>query len=104
MIGVDLVSVSEFRRQVALGGENFLHKAFGEAELGDLRASRLAGLWAAKEAVVKAASVTTIKMSDVRVRRDDAGRTYGDVGGHRFEVSIAHHGEYVMAVALAVGP
>jgi NAD(P)H-hydrate epimerase len=102
MIGVDLVSVVEFQRQMKLGGECFLHRAFGEMNLSDRRTASLAGLWAAKEAIAKAADVMPAKITNVRIRYDGTGRPYGDVGGQRFGVSIAHHGDYVVAVALAI--
>lgn len=102
MIGIDLVSIVEFQRQLDLGGEGFLRKAFTESELEDRQVTHVAGLWAAKEAVVKAAGLPGTKLTDVGIFHDASGRPRGTLGTHDFEISISHHGEYAVAVALMV--
>ena len=104
MIGIDLVFVPEFQRQVDHGGEALLRRAFSESELVDRSVTHLAGLWAAKEAVVKAALVPPRRLSEVTITHDASGRPHANVHDQRFEVSISHHGDYVTAVALRVTP
>lgn len=103
MLGIDLVYLPEFRKQLESGGKSFLQKAFGASELQDKRPDHLAGIWAAKEAVLKAGSLTPGNWLDIRVAHEQDGRPFAMVGTQRYEISIAHHGEYAVAVAQQVG-
>jgi phosphopantetheine--protein transferase-like protein len=102
MIGIDLVFIPEFRRQMEAGGAHFLERAFNPSELENQNVQHLAGLWAAKEAVIKAAGEPAGRPIDVAVSYDASGRPYGATESRSFELSISHHGEYVVAVALVV--
>ena len=102
MIGIDLVFVPEFDRQRDLGGDAFLRRVFTAAELENLESAHLAGLWAAKEAVIKAYAQLGASLSAIVVSHDEAGRPCATYDGRTFEVSIAHHGDYAVAVALMV--
>jgi phosphopantetheine--protein transferase-like protein len=99
MIGVDLVYVPEFNRQLQLGGDSFLKKVFSEKELTKKDPTHLAGLWAAKEAVMKAFNQKDINMKDILVSHKSY-KPYAKVNGKKIEVSIAHHGDYAVAVAM----
>jgi phosphopantetheine--protein transferase-like protein len=102
MIGIDLVHVPEFQRQLDAGGPHFLGKMFNQSELGNRSIEHLAGLWAAKEAVMKAAPEPPLRMTDIVIMNDPSGRPHAIVAAHSFDVSISHHGDYVVAVALGV--
>ena len=102
MIGVDLVFIPEFQRQVEAGGTHFLQKAFNPSELENQNVQHLAGLWAAKEAVFKAALESPERLIDVAITHDASGRPHGNIEAQNFEISISHHGEYVVAVAMGV--
>ena len=102
VIGIDLVSIVEFQRELDLGGEGFLRKAFTDSELENRQVTHMAGLWAAKEAVAKAAGLPVTKLTDVGIIHDALGRPRGTLGTHHFELSISHHGDYAVAVALMV--
>jgi phosphopantetheine--protein transferase-like protein len=102
MIGIDLVFIPEFRRQVESGGAHFLERAFNPSELENQNVQHLAGLWAAKEAVIKAAPESPERLIDVAVTYDASGRPHGNIEAQNFEISISHHGEYVVAVAMGV--
>lgn len=102
MIGIDLVDIEEFRRQLLLGGEGFLRRAFREDELVDQDAARLAGLWAAKEAVVKASLTPPGRFADVIIACDGSGRCYGAIEEQRLDLSMSHDGHHVVAVAMTV--
>ena len=104
MIGIDLVFVPEFQRQVESGGEGLLRRAFSESELGDRSVQHLAGLWAAKEAIIKAALAPPQRLSEITITHDASGRPHGSIQDQCFELSISHHGDYVAAVALRVTP
>lgn len=102
MIGIDLVWIPEFRRQMDLGGSRFLRRAFNQSELEDRKVERLAGLWAAKEAVLKAALEAPKCWTEIAITTDATGRPLGSIESQRFELSISHHGEYVVAMAVRV--
>ena len=99
MLGIDLVHIPEFIQQLQSGGKTFLDKAYDASELHDRRPEHLAGLWAAKESVIKASSLKPGNWLDIRIAYDPDGRPFAMVGSERYAVSIAHHGEYAVAVA-----
>ena len=76
MIGADLVNTAEFERQIQHGDKTFLQKTFTASELRDQRVHHLAGLWAAKEAVIKAAGAVPQKMTEILVPFDSPGRPH----------------------------
>lgn len=100
MIGVKLVSVEDFRHEMSKGGATFLRQTFTDPELGDRDVVVLAGLAAAKAAVVAASPSPIASVLDVVVSRDALGRPRARAAGRDFEVSISHDGDYVVAVAV----
>jgi phosphopantetheine--protein transferase-like protein len=102
MLGIDLVHIPEFQKQLELGGDRFKHKAFSSAELKDQRIDHLAGLWAAKEAILKAGELSPGDWLDIQISYDSKGKPSGKVKTQEYEISIAHHGEYAVAVAQKV--
>src|SRR5437588_7731732 len=95
-------------RAVGRSGERFLRKSFTPAELeycaGD--AERLAGRWAAKEAVIKCFDGTGICFPRRRIEvLPNAGGApvvtlLGDQSGARVELSITHHSGLAVAAAM----
>ena len=128
-IGVDVVHVPDFERQLSDGASCFVEKVFTAQERLDAEASsvptheHLAGVWAAKEAVVKAVSgarvgsvplLDSIDMKEIEVLHDPWWRPYvrahgslvrvlDHLGAERVLVSISHDGPVAVAVAMAVG-
>jgi hydroxyethylthiazole kinase-like uncharacterized protein yjeF len=107
-IGVDAVSVERISLAVRRSGSGFLTKVYTTAELaycaGD--PERLAGRWAAKEAVIKCFDGTGIcfprKRIEVLPGPLGAPRVRllgGDARGARVEVSITHHSGLAMATS-----
>jgi len=99
MIGVDLVFIPEFQKQLEAGGDTFIERSFSLSEMKNHKTEHLAGLWAAKEAVIKAAETAPKKYTDIVITHDKAGKPCAHVGSQEFAVSIAHHGDYAIAVA-----
>lgn len=99
MIGIDLVHIPTFTEQLHLGGERFFAKTFHESEVRNHDPEHLAGLWAAKEAVFKAGGVKLGEWLNVVISHDKQGRPSARVGRKVYDISIAHHGEYAVAVA-----
>ena len=100
MIGIDVVGVEEFRRQLDLGGANFVRRAFGDGESLDSGVLRLAGMWAAKEAVCKAASAPPERWSDVEIIFDDVCAPWGRIRGERCGLTISSEPDFVIALAV----
>ncbi|HWO91888.1 MAG TPA: 4'-phosphopantetheinyl transferase superfamily protein, partial [Methylomirabilota bacterium] len=106
-IGVDAVSVDRIALAVRRSGRGFLNKVYTPAELvycGD-NAERLAGRWAAKEAVIKCFDGTGICFTRRRIEvlPGPSGaprvRLLGDDRGARVEVSITHHSNLAVATS-----
>jgi phosphopantetheine--protein transferase-like protein len=100
MLGVDLVHIPEFQKQLRTGGTVFIQKAFNDSELHKATPEHLAGVWAAKEAVVKAGGLSVGHWTDIHITYDSTGRPSAQVGSDQYEISIAHHGDYAVAVAM----
>ncbi|MCB2213736.1 holo-ACP synthase [bacterium] len=116
-IGLDIVHVNRFTDHT---GEDdpLLRRIFTEQELalvppGPRRALRLAGRWAAKEAVAKALGCgfgEQLTFREVVILRNDKGAptvrlTDAAAARHNhptLQVSITHDGDYAAAVAVCV--
>ncbi len=106
-IGVDAVSVDRIALAVSRSGPGFLQKVYTAAEIaycaGD--AERLAGRWAAKEAVIKCFDGTGICFPRRRIEvlpgphGAPRARLLGDARGAQIEVSITHHSRLAVATA-----
>jgi NAD(P)H-hydrate epimerase len=100
MIGVDMVYIPEFALQAELGGDTLLNKTFNPEELANRGINHLAGLWAAKEAVYKAAEKSPKTLKDIIISHDNLGKPSARIAKQSFDISISHHGDYAIAVAL----
>jgi hydroxyethylthiazole kinase-like uncharacterized protein yjeF len=106
-IGVDAVSVDRLALAVRRSGPGFLNKVYTPAEQAYCagNAERLAGRWAAKEAVIKCFDGTGICFPRRRIEvlpgPNGAPRAelLGDARGARLEVSITHHSQLAVATA-----
>jgi phosphopantetheine--protein transferase-like protein len=100
VLGIDLVFIPEFRERVEISGGEILRRAFQPSEMNGQQLEHLAGLWAAKEAVVKAAPIVPTKWTDIVITHDDSGRPSARLRSMEFAISISHHGDYAVAVAM----
>src|SRR5712692_6651806 len=106
-IGVDAVSVDRIALAVKRSGRGFLNKVYTPAELDytGTNSERLAGRWAAKEAVIKCFDGTGICFPRRRIEvlpgpnGAPRVRLLGDDRGARVEVSITHHGGLAVATS-----
>src|SRR5262252_10989899 len=106
--GIDVLAIERMDRAVRRSGAGFLARAFTGAELAYCggRAERLAGRWAAKEAVIKCFDRTPICFPRRRIEVLPAGTGApvvsllgGDARGARVEVSITHQAGVAIASA-----
>ena len=106
-IGVDAVSVDRIALAVKRSGPGFLNKVYTPAEQAYCAGNdeRLAGRWAAKEAVIKCFDGTGICFPRRRIEilpgPNGAPRTrlLGNDRGAQVEVSITHHSRLAVATA-----
>src|SRR6202521_1446286 len=106
-IGVDAVSVDRIELAVRRSGPGFLNKVYTPAEQAYCAGNpdRLAGRWAAKEAVIKCFDGTGICFPRRRIEvlpgphGAPRARLLGDHRGARLEVSITHHSRLAVATA-----
>jgi hydroxyethylthiazole kinase-like uncharacterized protein yjeF len=106
-IGVDAVSVERIALAVRRSGQGFLDKVYTPAEQAYCAGNdeRLAGRWAAKEAIIKCFDGTGICFPRRRIEvlpgPNGAPRTrlLGDDRGAQVEVSITHHSRLAVATA-----
>lgn len=125
-VGIDLVYIPAFASQLQMPGSRF-EQVFSAGELRraaakpnpNRREAHLAGLWAAKEAFIKAWSAAhfgkppaivpeQVQWQEIEVTHDPFGRPklrlLGDVAKHagidEAEVSISHDHEYATAVCV----
>ena len=100
MIGVDLVHIPEFTKNIEIGGETFLLRTFLPTELKNKKIEHLAGLFAAKEAVIKAVGLPIGSWLDIEI---SDGKPVAIVQHQRkLDISISHHGDYAIAVAVEI--
>ena len=102
MVGVDLVFIPEFRDRLEISAGRIIQRAFRPSEINSQETEHLAGLWAAKEAVVKAAASAPSKWTDIVITHDSSGKPHASIGMQEFALSISHHGDYAVAVAFRI--
>jgi len=106
-IGIDAIGVDRVALAVGRSGERFLRKAYTQAELVYCAGSaeRLAGRWAAKEAVIKCFDGTGICFPRRRIEILPSASgapvvsLLGDTSGAAVELSITHHSGLAVAAA-----
>jgi len=121
--GIDLVKVAELQRWIDDPRDPLIPRCFVQVELDEIgngvdRIDRLAGRFAAKEAVLKALGTgfgAGVAFTDVMIRRTPgaapevrlsggAAETAATLGVTTWRLSISHAGGMVVASALALGP
>ena len=106
-IGIDTVDVRRIER--AFRNPRFARRILTERELAaGLSPSRLAGRWAAKEAIWKCLPHLT-SWQQVEISNDSSGKPVAKVilpAGTRLHLSISHERETASAVAIleSIGP
>lgn len=104
MIGIDIVEVNRIKK-IMRGHENFLAKVFNEDEIKRIEErknpyERIAGMYAAKEAVAKAMTTGIGKISfhDIKIKYIE-NLPHAEVFNKKFYLSISHEKNYAVAVA-----
>ena len=111
--GIDLVYLPRFKKSLKNGGENFLRRVFLDSELVKTSPEHLAGIFAAKEAVMKALDLSKDSWLDIKITYSPSGTpkiktTNYELLASRSEpttnysLSISHDGNYVIACFVAI--
>ena len=103
-VGCDLVCVSQFIASIERS-ELLLEKLFTTYELAQAQAPEsLAGIFAAKEAFLKASGLKFKSWHEMEIYKLASGkpaiRFSGDISFDSIDVSISHDGDYAMAVVI----
>ena len=119
-VGLDLVEIERMADILERTGDRFLARVLHpDADRSRFArregATHLAGLFAAKEAVMKAlgTGMAGANFADIRIRHRDSGQPYVDLGGTalakatglgitEWKISITHSKTTAAAVALAI--
>jgi len=108
--GVDITEVRRIRQAVEKWGDDFLERVFTKDELRNARTKtslyqHLAGRFAAKEAVFKAAGDSSLSWQDIQVDNDQKGKPVclflnGRGKNINVYISISHVKTYAVASAV----
>lgn len=105
-VGCDLVNIKKFGKSLKRGKIDFLEKIFTASELANSHsAETLAGVFAAKEAVIKALELEVGAWRDVEIVKKESGRpevrlAKSGIKIISHDISISHDGEYAFAAAV----
>ncbi len=101
--GCDVVSVEKFKVSAKRGGAVFLDNIFSKQELDGASMESLAGIFAAKESIVKACGFGAGDWRKIEITKNTNGRPEVNIlGSQNFlskDVSISHDGDYAFATA-----
>ena len=108
MIGIDIVAIDRIGDLYKKFGEKFLYKIFNEIEIEEIkkidykkrRIEKIAGKFAAKEAVIKVFEGNNINFKDIVIVNSSGGSPTCFVNGKSVKISISHEKDYAVAVAL----
>ena len=119
--GIDVVKISKFKNSLTKGGETFTNKIFTKLELGQNKETQsLAGIFAAKEAVIKALKTKNTKMTEIEIQKPNgipqvefkSPQVLNSVHASEkpitcttqksVEISITHDDDYAIAVCIII--
>lgn len=104
-VGCDIQYLPKFKKAVELRGETFLKTLFSAQELANNdNIQSLSGLFAAKEAIMKAVGLKPGSWKSIEIIKRDTGKPDAVIDGLGFgiisqDISISHDHEYTMAIA-----
>ena len=107
-IGTDIVHIEKFREVLDRNRWKFERDVFLEEERSDdSSVEHLAGIFAAKEAAIKALGLSPGRWKSIKIQKIASGKPTVAVIGDApqiksCDISISHAGEYAIAVAVFV--
>ena len=108
-VGTDIVYIPNFANSLKKGETNLKNKLFLSIETRKAKdIESLAGVFAAKEAFVKALGLSKIPLKSIEVRHAKNGRPYFSKPVEilskfsSVDLSIAHDGDYATAICILI--
>ena len=106
-LGTDIVHIPRFKEKLEANRWKFERDVFFDEELsGSDSIEHLAGIFAAKEAAIKALDLTPGNWKAIKIQKESSGKPtialQGDLAdpARSCDVSISHAGEYAIAVVI----
>ena len=107
-LGTDIVYIPRFEKILRENQQHFEQNVFCPAEWKDSSAEKLAGIFAAKEAALKALGIKAGRWQEICVKYSKEGKPFfahfpqetKEQGRWKHELSISHDGEYAIAVVV----
>ncbi|KAF0124471.1 MAG: hypothetical protein FD189_2063 [Elusimicrobia bacterium] len=101
-VGCDIVFIPRFEKALREGGEELRRRLFAPHESEGAGPERLAGIFAAKEAALKAVGAPAGGWLEFSLERgEDGAPRLSTTLPWLLEVSISHDGDYALAVVAA---
>ena len=108
--GCDIVSIDRIKKSINASGTVFLDHIFTshELQIADGSAKSLAGIFAAKEAVIKClSSAKMLSWKEINISKQANGRPQVNLLNKleklvNIDISISHDGDYALATATAL--
>jgi holo-[acyl-carrier protein] synthase len=102
-VGCDLVHIEKFKQSIERTGELILEKIFCKQELlNSKKLESLAGIFAAKEATIKALQISTDNWLNIEILKQTNGKPTIKLNDlEEFitcDLSISHDGKYALAM------
>ena len=108
-IGSDILQLKKFKRSFQRYPQKFKRDIFSELELKIPEISHLAGIFSAKEAVIKALDFPAGNWKQIEIRNLKSGKPFLKLHSplkpkniQSCDLSISHHGDYIIAVAIFI--
>ncbi len=109
MIGIDIIEIERIEKALDEHGQHFLDRIFTKREQEDCNgnAVRLAGRFAAKEAIAKALGTgfgKALSWLDIEITNDENGKPIATLSrkDQRVDISLSHCKSHATAVAMVV--
>jgi holo-[acyl-carrier protein] synthase len=106
LVGTDVVYIPDFSRSIKIGGKRMLEKIFTVAELKNQKPEHLAGIFAAKEAAMKALGIKLGKWQTIDIRYGQQGKPKvilsEKLKHNSCDISISHSHNYAIAVFVCI--
>lgn len=107
-MGTDIVYIPRFERAMKRNTERFLDKLFLAQELEySINPEHLAGIFAAKEAVIKALSLPAGSWHKIYIRKTKDNHPFVEIvddffKGESMDLSISHDKDYAIATFIVI--
>ncbi|MCH8741932.1 holo-ACP synthase [Patescibacteria group bacterium] len=108
-VGSDILQLKKFKRSFQKYPQKFKRDIFCESELKNPEISHLAGIFSAKEAVIKALDFPAGKWKQIEIGNLKSGKPFlklqpklNQKSIKSCDLSISHHGDYIIAVAVFI--